>query len=283
MVGESWSREEIELCVADYLRMLTLELSGQAYVKANHIRMLGPKLSGRSKGSIELKHANISAVLLGLGLPYIDGYKPMGHFQLLLAEVITEQLASNALFDRAAMNAVEQPAAAPVIGELRGILVDAPQVAIVQEPSPQYLPTFLAVRRDYFVREANNRSLGEAGELFVADYESRRLHAVGQHRLADRVEHVSKTRGDGLGYDVRSFEETGEEIYIEVKTTAFAKQTPFFVSCNEVAFSEHEAQRFQLYRLFEFRKQPKLFVLPGLITNNCMLDPITFRAHFGQA
>ena len=35
-------------------------------------------LDGRSKGSIEFKHQNVSAVLVDMGLPYIDGYKPPG-------------------------------------------------------------------------------------------------------------------------------------------------------------------------------------------------------------
>lgn len=29
--GQDWSREEVEACVADYLRMLTLQLNGQRY------------------------------------------------------------------------------------------------------------------------------------------------------------------------------------------------------------------------------------------------------------
>lgn len=77
-----------------------------------------------------------------------------------------------------------------------------------------------------------------AGELFVAEFESRRLHALGLSRLSERVEHVSRTRGDGLGYDVLSFDADGRERYIEVKTTAFGQETPFYVSRNELACSD---------------------------------------------
>ena len=35
-----WSREEVEACVADYLRMLTLELNGQRYNKTEHAEAL---------------------------------------------------------------------------------------------------------------------------------------------------------------------------------------------------------------------------------------------------
>jgi hypothetical protein len=46
--------------------MLTLELAGQRYNKSAHRRELLQKLNGRSNGAVELKHQNISAVLLDL-------------------------------------------------------------------------------------------------------------------------------------------------------------------------------------------------------------------------
>jgi hypothetical protein len=57
--SDAWSREEVEAAVADYLHMLTLELSGQAYNKSEHRRILQTKLRDRSDGSIERKHQNI--------------------------------------------------------------------------------------------------------------------------------------------------------------------------------------------------------------------------------
>lgn len=41
-------------------------------------------LNGRSPGAIEFKHANISAILIEIGFPYLDGYKPRGNYQELL-------------------------------------------------------------------------------------------------------------------------------------------------------------------------------------------------------
>ena len=279
--AEDWSQLEVEACVADYLRMLTLDLSGQSYNKSEHRRALAKLLNGRSEASIEMKHRNISAVLLELGCPPINGYKRLPNYQQLLFDVVAQQVASNSLLDQAALVAAEQPAAPPLLTELAGILVDAPTLSrIAENAPPAYARQFTAIKRDYFAREARNRSLGEAGEIFVADYESRRLHAMGKRQLSERVDRVSQTQGDGLGYDVLSFDESGKERFIEVKTTAFGKETPFYVSRNEVAFSEHESDQFHLYRLFEFRKEPKLFDLPGVITNHCMLDPVSYLARF---
>ena len=74
--GSPWSAHEVELVVADYFAMLRAELLGEKYVKADHRRRLEPLLDGRSSKSVEWKCENVSAVLIELGYPYIDGYKP---------------------------------------------------------------------------------------------------------------------------------------------------------------------------------------------------------------
>ena len=87
-----WTRDEVEAIVGDYFEMLRQELNAVSYSKTRHRHRLGPQLQGRSDGSIEFKHANISAVLVRYGLPYIDGYKPRGNYQLLLEQVVLEYL-----------------------------------------------------------------------------------------------------------------------------------------------------------------------------------------------
>ena len=64
----NWTDEELDLIVADYFAMLNDEASGSPYNKAEHNRLLQQNID-RSKGSIEFKHQNISAVLLKLGIP----------------------------------------------------------------------------------------------------------------------------------------------------------------------------------------------------------------------
>ena len=51
-----------------------------------------PALDRRTKGSIERKHQNISAVLHEVGCPFIGGYKPLGNYQALLKEVVVRVL-----------------------------------------------------------------------------------------------------------------------------------------------------------------------------------------------
>lgn len=277
--GTDWKRTEVEAIVADYLKMLSLELAGQTYSKAAHRKALLEGLNSRSNGSVEFKHCNISAVLIDLGFPYIRGYQPRANYQGLLREVVEQQVVRLTALDSLALAAVQQPAVSPDILDFAKVAADAPprrHIATDVTLHRAYAP----IQRDYLARESRNASLGLAGEEFVTQYEHWRLNQLGKAALADRVEHVSKTKGDGLGYDVLSFDVNGRERFIEVKTTAFGKETPFFVTRNELDFSRDVNDQFTLCRLFEFRQAPRLFSLRGAIDQHCALDPVTYRASF---
>lgn len=278
---EDWRLDEVELIVADYLSMLLQELAGQPYNKSAHRRQLQQRLPGRSEGSIEFKHANISAVMLEFGYPYLRGYQPRSNFQRsVLVDVVQAQVARHLQLDDLTLSAVERPAVVADWADFSRVLSEAPRAVLsARETSPAYLRA--PVKRDYFAREAQNRSLGQAGELFALDFERWRLVQLGSAQLAEQVQHVSADEGDGLGYDIRSFEPDGRERFIEVKTTSFGERTPFFVSSNEARFARDHHERFRLYRLFDFRSAPRLFELAGPIEQHCLLDAVTYRASFG--
>lgn len=278
-VGSDWNRREVDLIVADYLSMLTRELTGQPYSKAAHRRELIAQLDGRNDSAVEFKHCNISAVMLEIGFPYLRGYKPRSNFQRsLLLDVVSEQVARHRLIDDATLAAVQRPVEAAEIVDFAGVLAEAPKREhVAHEPEPA---GFQAFKRDYLEREAHNRSLGLAGEAFALRFERWRLSQIGASHLAEKVEHVSQTRGDGLGFDILSFESSGKERFIEVKTTSFGQKTPFFVSSSEVRFARQNAEQFRLYRLFDFRTSPRVFELDGEIERHCSLDPSTYRATF---
>ena len=275
-----WSREEVEAIVADYLEMLIFELSGQVYSKTSHRKALLVKLNARSEGAIEFKHGNISAALIELGLPYIGGYKSRPNYQMLVLEVIASQWKSQPVFDKVALAAVQQPAVLPTLVDFTKIKTQAPVLESVVRDAAA-LHSFRAAKRDYLAREAANMSLGLAGEELIVQYEHWRLVHLGLPKFADLVEHVAKTKGDGLGFDVLSFNADGSERFIEVKTTTFAKETPFFVSRGELALSKSAKDQFHLYRLFAFRTKPHLFEMTGALDQHCILDPVSYRASFG--
>jgi hypothetical protein len=279
-MADDWSREEVEAAVSDYVDMLDMELRGQPFNKAEHNRNLQKLLNNRPRGSIERKHQNISAILIELGYPYVDGYKPLGNYQRLLRNIVEERLNGTTSLDQAAAMAVEQTAEDPPrISDLLSILVappkreeDKPRLYDTSRPKP------LLRRKNYLEAEARNRSLGRAGEELILRFERERLWRAGEKKLADRIEHVSKTKSDSLGYDIQSFEIDGRQRLIEVKTTRFGALTPFFASRNEVTVSDDRQAEYQLYRLFKFSQQPRLFVLTGSLHQTCSLEPIQFSA-----
>lgn len=283
IAGSDWTEPEVALIVADYLAMLTQELTDQRFNKAERRRRLMQQLPGRSEGSVEFKHANISAVMLELGFPYLRGYKPRANFQRSrLVDEVSRQVSRHLLLDEAALTAVQRPAVlADQLSNFSTVLADAPKRDLaVREPEVGYRVR-QPFRRDYLEREAQNRSLGLAGEEFALGFERWRLIQNGCGRLADRVEHTSKEKGDGAGFDIRSFECDGRDRYIEVKTTSFGERTPFFVSANELEFGRAHPESYCVYRLFDFRRAPRMFELVGPLEVHCTLDATTFKASFG--
>lgn len=280
MAGENWSQEENEAIVSDYLSMLDAELSGIPYNKAKHRRNLQKLLNERSEGSIEFKHCNVSAVMIELGFPYIEGYKPRWNFQRgsLTATVEEHLKGRQGLIAKVEADA-EQVPVVPAVDDILKVLTDPPKPkergeAVVRERSRTYTPRFV----DYLAREASNRKLGLLGEEFVVRYEQARLIHAGQERLAADIKHVSKLRGDGDGYDILSYEISGQERLIEVKTTKYGLETPFYVTRNEADVSRSKSERYHLYRIFSFRESPKLFVLAGALSQTCVLEPELFSA-----
>jgi hypothetical protein len=177
---------------------------------------------------------------------------------------------------------VEQPPEPPAFDEILPALVDPPdwrerrETKRVRERQPTRYR-----RPNYLLMQARNSALGRAGEQFVLDFERARLIASDRPRLADRVEPVSLTRGDFEGFDILSFDSAGAEQLIEVKTTRYGAYTPFYVTRNELDRSNEDSDRYHLYRVFAFRKEPKLFRLPGPVDRSCDLDPAQYVARVG--
>lgn len=279
-MSNDWSHEEVEATVSDYFDMLAMELRGESFNKAEHNRNLQKLLNGRTKAAIEKKHQNISAVLIEFGYPYIDGYKPLPNYQGLLYKVIEQRLLNATGLHREAAVAVEKTVEQPPeVNDVLAILVNPPRRETDKPKLYDHAPRIRApVRRNYLEIESRNQSLGLAGEKLVLDFEQKRLWQAGKKDLANRIEHVAQTVGDHLGFDIKSFELNGRDRLIEVKTTRFGELTPFFASKNEVEFSEERKGEYQLYRLFHFTKQPRLFVLPGSLRESCTLEPNQYSA-----
>jgi hypothetical protein len=277
-----WSPLEVEATVADYFDMLEAELRGLPYNKLAHLRALTTQLSNRTKTAVERKRMNISAVLRDIGHPWIDGFKPLGNYQHLLYETVAARLNHAQTVATIVEQEAIGTASVPDPPDLLGIWESPPEQEadrgrVRERPIRGYRPR-RGVHKDYLALEASNRSLGRAGEELVLRYECTRLRESGAKRLADRIEHTSAIQGDGLGYDILSFESDGRERLIEVKTTSFGRRTPFFVTRTELSCSKDRPSDYYLYRLYDFRRSPRLFGLPGPVDKSCLLSPAIFEA-----
>ena len=133
--------------------------------------------------------------------------------------------------------------------------------------------------RDYQETAERNKQLGSDGEDMVVAEEKKTLDEKGLVELARRVRNIARSEGDGAGYDVLSFMPSGEEKYIEVKTTKGGIDTPFYVTPNELAFSASHNDTYYLHRLYSFTKRSaRGYILRGDISRQLELTPTQFRA-----
>ncbi len=139
---------------------------------------------------------------------------------------------------------------------------------------------------DYERRHKNLKNIGDIGEELTMEIEKKRLIGEGRSDLAKQIERVSKTIGDGLGYDIRSYElSDGQyvEKYIEVKTTTGGKNKPFDISSNEVEISAEKGDRYCLYRFYGVSSSAKTiryYVVRGSVTDNFVLEPTAYKAYY---
>jgi hypothetical protein len=263
--GTDWTSVELDLIVADYFAMLADELAGRPYAKAAHNAALRERIP-RSRGSVEFKYQNVSAVLEKLGMPWIPGYKPARHYQSAIVEVISGYLASHPA-------ALDMPAHSPSVPALpENVFVPPPALVEPKEQLPTSLRRLIA-KFDPVERDRRNRSLGRAGEEFVIQ-----LAGLGRQDLSRKVRWIADEEGDGAGYDVLSFAPTGQERLLEVKTTNGSARTPFFLSRNELEVSKERQEDWRIYRVHLFATSPRIFTLAPPLDGVLHLRPELWRA-----
>lgn len=136
--------------------------------------------------------------------------------------------------------------------------------------------SFKGKKTDWSKKQLVSSKLGLLGEELVIHYEREKLKELG---FFDKAEKVEK-KLDGEGYDILSFDEDGEELYIEVKTTKGNSDEPFYLSVNEKAFCELYKERYVIYRLHNYNYQnmtAQLYKVNGNELDNFDLLPINFE------
>lgn len=276
-MAEDWTQNEVEVIVAAYFDMLQKEQAGVRFIKSETRKKILPLLNDRSGPSIEFKNRNISAVLQRIGQPYIRGYLPAYNFQRILSDVVLSYLGKKPEVEET-FKMFAQVEAEPAKVNFNDMEVAMPKrEAMVREPELAFRSP---VKVNYIEIEQSNSRVGRTGETIALEFEKWRLRKVGKEKFIDKVEWVSETKGDGLGFDILSRNDNGSDRYIEVKSTKLTREAPFFFSEREFAFSKQNHLNFYLYRIFDLKERPKLFIANGSYDQFCNLRPTQYKGSF---
>src|SRR5690606_7059729 len=141
---------------------------------------------------------------------------------------------------------------------------------------PETTKDFKGVDIDFLGKTKENKELGDKGESLVKQREIDFLKDNNLHEKAALVDIVK----DGKGYDVYSFDEFGNEKFIEVKTTTGDEYSPFFLSENEVDFMRLNKNRYCIYRVYNFDEENnfgEFYELSGDIESQLLLKPTQYK------
>jgi hypothetical protein len=269
------SDNEVRARVRSYFSMLEGELRGR-----NHRRSFARE-SGDDEGTTVTAYRQIAAVLVEQGLPFHRTYRPVPHFPSRMRDAVASYLRNHPELLRLMEADVDQPAGmVPDLGDrsLDEIASRAPEPGDIPEIGSGDASGPAISGIDFLAREQRNHSLAWAGELFVIQYEVARLREAGAGVYADAIEHVAAEQGAGGGFDIHSYDADGRDRYIKVKTTRYRRETPFFVTANEIAMAATHREHFWLYRVFDFREAPRLYGINGSLHDRFRLEPTAYRA-----
>lgn len=107
----------------------------------------------------------------------------------------------------------------------------------------------------------------------------REIDFLNQNKLYDKAALVDIVQ-DGKGYDIYSFDELGNEKFIEVKTTTGNEYSSFFLSENEVDFMRLNINQYFIYRVYNYNEEnnfAEFYELSGDIENQLLMKPTQYK------
>ncbi len=135
---------------------------------------------------------------------------------------------------------------------------------------------------DFEVENRKNKAIGNRGEDIVMKAEKAHLKSKGKTSLADKVKKEAGT-DDSLGYDILSFDESGDEKYIEVKSTnsPFTTNVNFHISDNQYKIAKKLDNKYYFYIVFNVKsKSPEIWMIKNPMqyeSKGLDLSPTNYR------
>ena len=89
--------------------------------------------------------------------------------------------------------------------------------------------------------------VGDKGEIYVYQYEYEKLMNIGRKDLAIKIVKQYEDKKNFPGYDIKSYDKAGEEIFIEVKSTKGQTLNNFVLSKNEWDAASKFKEKYLIY------------------------------------
>lgn len=103
---------------------------------------------------------------------------------------------------------------------------------------------------NFLARAARQQMIGDAGEKWVLDREQER---TAKFNLTDDQRKAIRITPSSAAYDIDSFDEDGEPVMIEVKTTTLGVDAPFYMSKRERDVMKQQIEmgvRYRIHRVY---------------------------------
>lgn len=133
-----------------------------------------------------------------------------------------------------------------------------------------------------------SKKVGDAGEKHVYKYERNKLKNLGMDDLADLIVKQYEDLSYFPGYDIQSFDEEGNKIFIEVKSTKGKNKNFFEISENEINAAKELGDSYYIYQVTSALTDPKIStVISNLYSYNdqdkVLIQPILYRVSFNKS
>ena len=174
---------------------------------------------------------------------------------------------------RAYEKIIDDPRSIPLIDNLAEIVLDEDDQKSSEDfdyEIPEYEPTIREAKEKVYSpkKSKNNKKniiptkpskrVGRAGEEHVYNFEYKKLMDQGREDLAKQIVKQYEDLSFFPGYDIKSFNEDGEEIYIEVKSTVSKGKDYFEISDNEVLAAKSLEGSYFIYQVTDALANPKI-------------------------
>ena len=130
-----------------------------------------------------------------------------------------------------------------------------------------------------------SKQVGDASEQYVYEYECNKLSKLNRQDLVEKIIKQYKDLSNFPGYDIKSFDKNGNEIFIEVKSTKSKNKEYFEITENEKNAAEKIGDDYFIYQVTSALTNP---VISSIIQNpikyvqqnKVLMEPLVYRVSY---